>query len=609
MVLEHAAVSLVHQSATVPEWIILKGKVLSQRVMAVPSLADLKRCIVSTGSHAQAVTVQILKALIERASENIYSRDVNEIERYFKAVELVLAARTSVNGSVSPLPGWTSSDEEATGSEANDQPTDLRGLFATSPTSDEEFSLHMWSSPSRSSPSSAYRHDHEDSSESSQGSYTSSLMASRKMSSNRSETSSGSDSSNYLSLGAYSAYQTTEKSQSMSMSIDYTSHQFSAAGWRAILPVHAPKPLYPWSKPCFIEPSPPLRISLDVFDTLSEATDSLIYTIIFPAVARPDAENVQMISRGLLKKVLQTGSIILPVAFLKTIAQDWKKASVIAPQEGMEWISFLASDLAANLEQELSSLSLQDERFWISRLRSMVTFIVELQSIADLAIPVAASVKAGLENLFACASLLPGKSETSLFRIGHISDIICQILADPTAQVLSTHSVTVLNTWLEFIYERTDQLVGCFLRDQISCNMLLPLAKMLTHIHLTENMRLFQRPNFLSLVTFVFDKLSSSVNSTTPYKKAFGVLLLLACFPSLGLAGALPVEVFVSFHAHGGAISPYMSFLESEMSVARGHRAEMRLHDALAVLMEAQAIEETLDLQTKQLMRYQDIVQ
>jgi hypothetical protein len=97
MALGQAAVSLAHQPATVPEWIVLKGKVLSQRVMAVPSLADLKRCIASTGCHAQAVTVQILKTLIERASENIYSRILNDIEHYFKALELVLAARNSVS--------------------------------------------------------------------------------------------------------------------------------------------------------------------------------------------------------------------------------------------------------------------------------------------------------------------------------------------------------------------------------------------------------------------------------------------------------------------------------------------------------------------------------
>jgi hypothetical protein len=66
-----------------------------------------------------------------------------------------------------------------------------------------------------------------------------------------------------------------------------------------------------------------------------------------------------MISRGLLNKVLEMGSVELPKAFLKTIIQDWKKASVIAPQEGMEWILFLASDVAANFEQELSSLSVQ----------------------------------------------------------------------------------------------------------------------------------------------------------------------------------------------------------------------------------------------------------
>jgi poly(3-hydroxyalkanoate) synthetase len=93
---------------------------------------------------------------------------------------------------------------------------------------------------------------------------------------------------------------------------------------------------------------------------------------------------------------------------------------------------------------------------------------VELQDIADLAIPVAASMITSLENLFACALLLPGKSEISLSRIGHISHVICQMLTGPTPQVLSTHSATVLNAWLEFIYERADELVGYFLNDQIS---------------------------------------------------------------------------------------------------------------------------------------------
>jgi hypothetical protein len=96
MALEYTSVPLApaHQQAIIPEWIVLKGKILSQRVLALQCLADIMRCIACTGIHAQAVTIQILKALIEHASENIYSTD---IDCYFQALQLVLSARDFVS--------------------------------------------------------------------------------------------------------------------------------------------------------------------------------------------------------------------------------------------------------------------------------------------------------------------------------------------------------------------------------------------------------------------------------------------------------------------------------------------------------------------------------